>query len=312
VGENESGDSSFDTGEFQMKIFSAINSIGGGLRAPSQMTSQFPESIVLEALGSSIDHPIIPGQILAILQRHGQLFDKIVFEKLLTGLLNSSEPQSQASLVFSYSVLRKAGMLSEKMADRIAGTICRSRPELYFGGDYERLSRMTTTIAAPDPELLHLGFAIPEIKPAHLRSIVVQPLKFSHLNTHMKKRVCQVCGSHTTELPMRDSRLLQSLDSAFKALGSRATYKKCTSCGEVSESEKRRLSTFQKKATAKIVRECVFMLKRDHKVNERAIAKRIGISPEHLSNLKHGNFLPSASLLRFLVSQTKIAVGEFR
>jgi DNA-binding transcriptional regulator YiaG len=312
VGENESDDSSIDRGEFQMKIFSAINSIGGGLRATSQATSQLPESIVIEALGSSIDHPIIPGQILAILQKHGRLFEKNVFEKLLTGLLNSSEPQNQGSLIFSYSVLQKTGMLSDKMAVGIAGTICRSRPDLYFGGDYERLARMATTIATPDPEILHLGFAIPEIKPAHLKSIVINPLEFSHLNTHMKKRVCQACGSRTTELPMRESKLLQSLGSAFTATGSRATYKKCASCGVISKTEMRRLSTFQKKATAKIVRECIFMLKRDYKVKELVIAERIGISPEHLSNLKHGNYLPSATLLRLLVTQTKIAVGKFR
>ena len=295
-----------------MRIFSAINSIGGGLRVANEVTSQSPESIVVEALGLSIDHPIIPGQILAILQTHGQLFDKHAFEKLLVGLLRSTEPRNRASLVFSYSVLRKAGMLSDKVALGIAGTLRGSRPDFYFGTDYERLARMATTLATPDPELMILGFAIPEIKPANLKSIVINPLQFSHLNTHMKRRVCQACGSRTAELPMRESKLLQSLDFAHTALGHRSTYRKCASCGEVSKSEKLRLTRFQKKATAKIVRECVFRLKRDYKVKERAIAERIGVSPEHLSNLKHGNYLPSAPLLRLLVAQAKGGVGEFR
>ncbi len=288
-----------------MSILSELNSIGGWFNSPMIFSNKLPEKIVMDALAESLEHPIIPGSVIAILDRYSTFFDSFQFEKLLDTMLANKDPTSLKQLAFSYVVLKKTGFISGQMAVKIKSHFLDINGNEVFGGLYTQLSKLTSSIAKIDPEFLELGFRIPKIDKVPVLKISENLTRVRNWNSHLKKRVCADCGGRTRQIPLGEIRGFRPFN--LEAL-SGIQLLQCLACDAIAEHEHRRAMKAFKKIMVKEIYESMMTLKMKAHLKDKNIAKLLGVSPVHLSNLKRGQVNPSPTVFNFL--KTLVAIHE--
>ena len=280
-----------------INVFSELNSIGAGFRAPGRFISRSPEKIITEALRLSLDEPMIPAQVMAVLTIHGSLFRKAAFKKEIAGLLKDADSENFVAVLFVYGVLAKTNLFSDSIKADCEYYLKHISPAKQLKSRLLQLEKMTLTLAKADPDLKPLGFLIPEISSAPPKSIPKSPSAFYEMNARMKLRVCPKCELGNDVKPMKHHQSLAELDGAKKLKGH---YHECSQCGRIPHADLKRISKEHKKLVAGHIRERLFRIKRKRRIDDKTIAIDLGISPEHLSSVKHGRHAPSATLLKLI------------
>ena len=269
-----------------MNILAELNSIGAGFDVPTELSRRLPEDILIESLNYAYEQPLIAEIVFAILDYHKALFDAKMICRALNRLIKVNGQRSSQALVFAYAVLSKTMMLDnnhKKMIKDYLGTL---KAEDIFPS-YNALKSYAISIGEKDPVLEELGLILPIVQRAPNKKIRLNPANLRAYNTVMRKRICEHCLLPT-------AKEISSLVINDKS--SPTYFYHCRKCGFIPAVDIGRI----RRSKLEFVKKVIGVLKYERGLKEKQIAECLGITPEHLSNVKNGRYPLSSTCLNIL------------